>query len=65
MTLLTNKSSAFQAWKKMEVLWELLLGNHIKVVQLDGAKEFTQGQLLNHLLSWGIAMQVTAPYAHA
>ena len=64
-TLLAHKNDAFTAWKKVEASWELISGNHIKAVHLDGAKEFTQGPLSNHLLSRGIAMQVTAPYAHA
>ena len=37
--LLTNKNRAFQAWKKVEASWELLSGNHIKSVRLDGAKD--------------------------
>lgn len=64
-TLLTTKNGVFPAWKRVEASWELLSGNHIKAVRLDGAKEFTGGQFSNHLLSKGIAMQVTAPYAHA
>ena len=64
-TLLTHKNDAFPAWKKVEASWELISGNHIKAVRLDGAKEFTQGSLSNHLIARGIAMQVTAPYAHA
>ena len=64
-TLLTRKDSVFPAWKKVEASWELLSGNHIKAVRLDGAKEFTQGQLATHFSNRGIAMQVTAPYAHA
>ena len=64
-TLLANKSDAFPAWKKVEASWELASGNHIKAVRLDGAKEFTHGPFPKHLLGRGIAMQVTAPYAHA
>ena len=64
-TLLTNKSDVFPAWKKVEASWELTSGNRIKTVRLDGAKEFTQGSLGKHLRSRGIAMQITAPYAHA
>ena len=63
--LLSNKNNVFPAWKKIEASWALISGNHIKAVRLDGAKEFTQGPMSNHLLSHGIAMQVTAPYAHA
>ena len=64
-TLLSAKSGAFQAWKKVEASWELTSGNHIKAVRFDGAKEFAQGAFSAHLLSRGIAMQVTAPYAHS
>ena len=39
--LLTNKTGVLQAWKKVEASWELLSGNHVKAVRLDGAKEFT------------------------
>ena len=63
--LLSTKSGVFSAWKKVEASWELLSGNRIKTVHLDGAKEFTQGLLSDHFLSRGITMQVTAPYAHA
>lgn len=31
---------------------------------MDGAKEFCQGKLEEHFISCGIAMQITAPYAH-
>ena len=64
-TLLSNKNDAFPAWKRVEASWELVSGNKIKSVRLDGAKEFTQGAFSKHLLSRGITMQVTAPYAHA
>lgn len=64
-TLLSSKSGIFPAWKKVEASWELTSGNHIKTVQLDGAKEFTQGPLSNHFISRGITVQVTAPYTHA
>ena len=64
-SLLSNKNGAFQAWKKVEASWELTSGNHIKTVRLDGAKEFTQGPMYEHLVGRGITMQVTAPYAHA
>ena len=62
--LLSNKNDAFPAWKRVKAPWELASGNKIKSVRLDGAKEFTQGAFSKHLLSQGIAMQVTAPYAH-
>ena len=49
----------------VEAAWELMSGNWVKAVRLDGAKEFIQGPLLNHFQARGISMQVTAPYAHA
>jgi hypothetical protein len=64
-TLLVNKNNVFPAWKKVEASRELISGKCIKAVRFDGAKEFTQGAFADHLLSRGIAMQVTAPYAHA
>jgi hypothetical protein len=41
------------------------LGNWIRSVHFDGAKEFTQGPLAKHLVSQGITVQVTALYAHS
>jgi hypothetical protein len=64
-TLLTTKNGAFPAWKRVEAAWELISGNRVKAVRLDGAKEFVQGPLLHHFQARGISMQVTAPYAHA
>jgi hypothetical protein len=64
-SLLATKDGAFPAYKRVEASWELTSGNKIKAVRFDGAKEFTQGQMSAHLLDRGIAMQVTAPYAHA
>ena len=63
--LLTSKDGVFPAWKRVEASWELISGNHIKAVQLDSAKEFTQGQLSAHLSSREITMQVIAPNAPA
>ena len=37
----------------------------VKSIQFDGAKEFTQGVFAKHLATRGIAVQVTAPYAHS
>jgi hypothetical protein len=63
--LLTTKNGVFPAWKKLEASWELLSGNRVKTVRLDGAKEFTEGLMAKHMATRGIAIQVTAPYAHA
>jgi hypothetical protein len=40
-------------------------GNPVWIVRLDGAKEFTQGSMLKHMVSKGIDVQITAPYAHS
>jgi Reverse transcriptase (RNA-dependent DNA polymerase) len=63
--LLVAKSESFQAYKKVEASWELKSGNRVKGVRFDGAKEFTQGSFAEHLTGRGIAVQVTAPYAHS
>jgi Reverse transcriptase (RNA-dependent DNA polymerase) len=63
--LLVAKSDSFPAYKKVEASWELKSGNRTKAVRFDGAKEFTQGPFSKHLANRGIAVQVTAPYAHS
>ena len=62
---LQPKNDAFPAWKRVEAAWELISGNRVKAVRLDGAKEFVQGPLLNHFQARGISMQVTALHVHA
>ncbi|KNZ77309.1 Copia protein [Termitomyces sp. J132] len=44
--------------------WELKLGNRVKAVYSDNAKEFISGDLHDFLISQGITHQNTAPYAH-
>lgn len=52
-SLLVTKSGAFSAWKKVESSWELISGNRVKNVRLDGAKEFTEGPMAEHMTSRG------------
>ena len=40
-------------------------GNHIVAIHMDSAREFSQGNMGAYLKSWGITMQITAPYAHS
>ena len=40
--LLTSKNTAFLAWKRVEAAWELISGNRVKAVRLDGTKEFVK-----------------------
>ena len=63
--LLTSKDGAYPAWCKVEASWTLKSGNVVQAVRHDGAKKFTQGMMLKHMVSKGIAIQVTASYAHA
>jgi hypothetical protein len=63
--LLVNKSDLYPAYEKVEASWKLKSGKCVKVICFDGAKEFTQGPFHEHLIACGIAIQVTAPYAHS
>jgi hypothetical protein len=65
IALLITKDHAYTAWRKVEASWTLKSGNPIRPAHLDGAKEFTQGPMSKHMISKGIDVQVTAPYAHA
>ena len=58
------KNGVFPAWKKVEASWELRSGNRVKTIRLDGVKEFTEGSMAKHLTTWGISLQIMAPYAH-
>jgi len=63
--LLVAKSDVFSAYCKVEASWEAKSGNCVVAIRMDGAKELCRGRLEAHLHSRGIAMQVTAPYAHS
>jgi len=63
--LLSAKSDVFQAYKKVEASWEVKSGNRVIAICMDGAKEFSLGNMGAYLKSWGITMQITAPYAHS
>jgi len=55
--LLSAKSDVYSAYVKVESLWEAKSGNRVVTVHMDGAKEFSQGKLGDHLSSHGIVMQ--------
>ncbi len=65
VTELRLKSGSFKAFTQTQALWEKATGNQILAVRLDGAKEFVEGKLGDHLRNAGIRIQLTAPYAHA
>ena len=62
--LLSAKSDVFQDYKKVEASWEAKSGKHVITICMDGTKEFSLGNMGAYLKSWGIMMQITAPYAH-
>lgn len=63
--LLSAKSNVFQDCKKVEASWEAKSGNHVIATCMDNAKEFSLGNMGTYLKSWGITMQITAPYSHS
>lgn len=62
--LLVLKNGACIAWRKTKARWENLLGNKVKAIRVDNAKEFVEGKMREDLDDAGIAIQATAPYAH-
>ena len=63
--LLSAKSDVFHDYKKVEASWEAKSGNHVITICMDGAKEFSMGNMGAYLKSQGIMMQITAPYTHS
>ncbi|KNZ72067.1 Peptidyl-prolyl cis-trans isomerase cyp11 [Termitomyces sp. J132] len=61
--LLTAKNQVVKHFKT-EAQLELKLGNKVKAVRCDGAKQFVAGTLCDHLDASGIILQSTAAYAH-
>ena len=47
-----------------EAWLELESNNRVVTVCMDGAPELSEGVMGAHMQSHGIAIQVTAPYAH-
>jgi len=65
IVVLAARNDVYDAYWKVESPWEAKSGNHVVAVHMDGAKELCLGHLEEHFTSCGIAMQVTAPYAHS
>jgi hypothetical protein len=51
IALLVSKDQAYPAWQKVEASWTLKSGNPVQAVHFDGAKEFTHGPMLEHMVS--------------
>jgi hypothetical protein len=62
--LLQKKSDAYSFYCNTEATVELVTGARVHVVCVDGAPELCEGRLGDHIQGRGIALQVTAPYAH-
>jgi len=43
--LLSVKSDVIPNYKKVEALWEMKSGNHVVAICMDGAKEFSLGNM--------------------
>jgi len=65
VVLLSVKSDIFPDYKKVEALWETKSGNRVVAICMDGAKEFSLGNMAAYLKLQGITMQITAPYTHS
>jgi len=61
---LHRKSDAFSHYEQTEAFIECSTGCKVKAIHVDGALELTAGKMGIHLVSHGIAIQKTAPYAH-
>jgi len=59
-----RKSQSYDSFRRNEAALELVTGHRIRAVRCDGAPELCHGRLGDHLRDRGIAVQVTAPYAH-
>ena len=63
--LLAAKNEVFPDYKKVEALWETKSSNRVIAIRMDGAKEFSLGNMGAYLKLRGIMMQITAPYTHS
>lgn len=58
-----TRDAALDRFKKVDNLFETQLGRRIKIVHVDNAKEYTEGQFKAYLDSRGIICRTTAPYS--
>ncbi|KAJ3482340.1 hypothetical protein NLJ89_g12145 [Agrocybe chaxingu] len=62
--LLKDRTAALAFFKSCEAFLSRTSGRKVLTVRMDGGRELAEGRMKAYLLSAGIAMQVTAPYAH-
>ncbi len=63
--LLRACPEAVPFYKNTEAFLERKTGRRVLTVRMDGARELSEGELAGHFRTAGIAVQVTAPYAHS
>ena len=63
--LLSKKSQVFDHYVTIEARLKLKTDQLVHKVRCDGAREISKGHLAAHLISRGIELQVTIPYAHS
>jgi hypothetical protein len=63
--LLRERPEAVPFYKNTEAFLERKTGRRVLTVRMDGARELSEGELAGHFRTAGIAVQVTAPYAHS
>jgi hypothetical protein len=62
--LLRARTEAVPFYKNTEAFLERKTSRRVLTVRMDGARELSEGDLAGHFRTAGIAVQVTAPYAH-
>jgi hypothetical protein len=65
MALLRARTEAVPFYKNMEAFLERKTSRRVLTVRMDGVRELSEGDLAGHFRTAGIAVQVTAPYAHS
>jgi len=63
--LLHARPDAVPFYKNTEAFLERKTGRRVLTVHMDGARELSENELAGHFCTAGIAVQVTAPYAHS
>ncbi|EEB99891.1 hypothetical protein MPER_00312 [Moniliophthora perniciosa FA553] len=64
VVFLRDRSQVPRAVKTVLLRWETVMNAKIVTVRCDGAAEQAEGELMEWYRDRGIAVQVTAPYAH-
>lgn len=60
-----SRAAALDRFKQYEQMFETQFGRRLKVLHVDNAKEYTQGDFKKHLDDHGVILRTTAPYSPA